>query len=170
MTNRRVGIFTSGLLLLFGVTALAAPTKEEREVEKYTNMLKNAKEPTEKATALKELGRLGAIQVSLTKPAVPYIMKALDDKEPKVRAEAAHTIGKIDPEKEIKKNAIEKLIKMLKDEKEESVKVGVAEGLGAMGPDAMDAAPALRDAIAKAGKKGGREYQMALLAITGKKK
>lgn len=170
MSSRRIASLTLGLFLVGGITLLAAPTKDEKEAEKYTKMLKSAKDAKEKVTALKELGKLGAIQVTLTRPATPDILKALDDKDAKVRAQAAHTIGLIDPEKEDKEIAIKKLIGMLKDEKEEPVKLGAAEGLAAMGPSASDAIPALREAMAKAGKKGGREYQMAIGAITGKKK
>jgi HEAT repeat protein len=169
MSRYRIGTLALGAILFSGITLLsAAPTKQEKEVEKYSKLLKTSKDPSDKVTALKELGRLGAIQVSLTKPVVPDIIKALDDKDPKVRAEAGHTIGRIDPEN--KKEVIEKLIKMLKNEKEElAVKHGVAEGLAAMGPDASDAVPALRDAAAKADKKD-RNFQMAIQAITGRKK
>jgi HEAT repeat protein len=156
--------------LLFGSIALltAAPTKEEREVEKYTKQLRTGKDAKEKAAALKELGRLGAIQTSLTKPVVPDILKALDDKDAGVRGEAAHTLGRIDPEN--KKPVVEKLIKMIKEDKDEAARRGAAAGLGAMGPDARDAAETLREAMAKAGKKDAAPYQAALLSITGRKK
>jgi HEAT repeat protein len=168
MSTQRLASITLGLFLAGSMTLLAAPTKEEKEVEKYTKMLKNAKDAKDKVTALKELGRLGQIQVSLTKSVAPEIFKALDDKDSGVRAAAAHSIGKIDPEK--KDEVVEKLIKMLKEEKVETVKTSVAEGLAAMGPDAKDALPALREAMTNAGKKGGREYQMAIQSISGKKK
>ena len=61
-------------------------------------------------------------------------------------------------------------IALLKDEKEpEAVKHAVAEGLSEMGPDAKEAVPTLRDLNGKA-KKGDRTYQMAIQAITGRKK
>lgn len=169
MSTRRLCSLVLGLFLFGTMTLLtAAPTKEEKEVEKHTQTLKSGKNAKEKVEALKELGRLGAIQVSLTTPAVPEIMKALDDKEATVRAAAAYTIGKIDPED--KKAVVEKLTKMLKEDKSETAKEGAANGLGAIGPEARSAAPALREAMAKAGKKGGQAYQRALLSITGKKK
>lgn len=165
MSTRRLATLTLGLFLLSGMTLLAAPTKEEKDVEKYSKLLKSAKDPKDKVTALKELGRLGQIQVSLTKPVVPDIIKALDDKDDKVRAEAALTIGKVDPEE--KKDVVEKLTKILKDEKEtEVVKHGAAEGLSAMGPDAKEAVPVLRELAGKA-KKGDRIYQMAIQTING---
>jgi hypothetical protein len=167
MFSRFVWSVVLGLFLTSGLTLLAAPTKEERDAEKYSKMLKNAKDGKEKISALKELGRLGQIQVSLTKDAVPYIMKVLDDKDDKVRAEAAHTLGKIDVEQ--KKELVMKFTKMLKDEKEtDVVKHGIADGLAAMGSDAMEAVPALRELEAKA-KKGDRTYRTAIQAITKKK-
>src|SRR6516162_3347463 len=116
MSTRLLCLSTLGFFLLGSMSLLAAPTKEEKDVDKYSKMLKTGKKPEEKVNALKELCRLGQIQVSLTKPIVPEIIKALDDKDEKVRAEAATTIGHIEPEN--KKEVIEKLRKMLKDEKE----------------------------------------------------
>src|SRR5262245_10115799 len=134
MSSRRLASLSLGLVLMGGITLLAAPTKEEEEVAKYAKTLKSSSKASEKISALKELGRLGQRSVSLTKPVVPDILKALEDKDAKVRAEAAHTIGKVDPEN--KKDVIDRLIKILKDDKEESVKQGAAMGLAAMGPDA----------------------------------
>ena len=167
MFSRRIGTITLGLFLMGGISLLAAPTKEEKEVDKYSKMLKSGKEK-DKVTALKELGRLGAIQVNLTKPLVPEIVAALDDKDEKVRAQAALTIGVIDPEK--RDEVVEKLIKMLKDEKEvETVKHAVADGLASMGSGAKEAVPALNDLASKAGKKD-RVYKMAVQTINGKRK
>jgi len=167
MAMRRILSLTMGLFLMGGITLLAAPTKEEADAEKYTKMLKSSKDAKDRALAVKELGRLGRIATSLAKPAVPDIIKALDDSDAKVRAEAAHAIGMIDPEK--KKEVVEKLIKILKDDKEETVKRSAAMGLGAMGADAKDSVSALRDAAAKAGKKDAQAYQNAIMTITGKK-
>ncbi len=168
MFSRRIATLTFGLFLFGGISLLAAPTKEESEAIKYANTLKSGKSAKDKAAALHELGRLGAISTSLTKDAVPDMINALDDKDPKVRAEAAHAIGKVDPAN--KKEVIDKLVKMLKDEKEETaVKHSVAEGLAAMGSDAKEAVPALKDAASKAGKKE-KNYAMAIKTITGKNK
>jgi len=172
MSSRFLCVPTLGLFLMGSLSLLAAPTKEEKDVDKYSKMLKTGKKPEDKVNALKELCRLGTIQVDLTKPVVPEIIKALDDKDEKVRAEAATTIGHIDPEN--KKEIVEKLRKMLKDDKEpETVKLGIAEGLSAMGGDAMGALPELRELNEKANakkKNSGRPYQMAIQAITGRKK
>jgi HEAT repeat protein len=172
MSTRLLCLSTLGFFLLGSMSLLAAPTKEEKDVDKYSKMLKTGKKPEEKVNALKELCRLGTIQVSLTKAVVPEIIKALDDKDEKVRAEAATTIGHIEPEN--KKEVIEKLRKMLKDEKEpEVVKHGIAEGLSAMASDAKDALPELRELNEKAmakKKNGDRTYQMAIQAISGRKK
>ena len=63
---------------------------------------------------------------------------------------------------------------MLKDDKEpQAVKHGIAEGLSAMGGDAKDALPELRDLNEKANakkKNADRTYQMAIQAISGRKK
>lgn len=166
MSSRRIISLSLGLLLGCGITLLAAPTKEEQEVAKYAGTLKSGS-AKDKINALKELGKLGSISASLTKPVTSDIMKALDDKDAKVRAEAAHTIGKIDVEN--KKEVVDKLTKMLTDEKDDAVKHGAAMGLGAIGPDASSAVGALRDAQAKAAK-GDQTYQLALQSITGKKK
>ncbi len=169
MFSRILALLIVGSFSLFLVRpANAAPTKEEVEVSKYSNMLKVAKTPKDRITALKELGRLGAIQVSLVRPLMPEIVKCLDNSDAKVRAEAAITVGKCDPDK--KEEIVKKLVKMLKDDKEEVVKHGAAEGLAAMGPDSKEAVPALREEMKKAGKKGGRVYQNALMSITGRKK
>ncbi|MCE9533137.1 MAG: HEAT repeat domain-containing protein [Planctomycetes bacterium] len=167
MSSRRLHTITLGIFLLGGITLVAAPTRDEVEAEKCIKMLKTSKDAKDKIFALKELGRLGAISTSLAKPAVEDIIKALDDKDPKVKAAAAHAIGKIDPTN--KKQVVDKLIQILKEEKDESVKQGAALGLGAMGPDAKDAVPAIREAMAKAPKNDARQYQAALMAITGRK-
>lgn len=168
MTSKRIASLTLGLFLLGSITLLAAPTREEADAAKYAAQLKSTSKTGDKVTALKELGRLGQISTTLAKNSIPDIMKSLDDKDAKVRAQAAHTIGLVDPEN--KSEVISKLTKMLKEEKDEPVKEGAAMGLGAMGSDAKDAIGALREAQAKAGKKGSRAYQNAIMAITGKKK
>lgn len=168
MSSRRIASLSLSLLLLGGITLLAAPTKEEVEVVKYAKVLKSGGSTKEKVTALKELGRLGHISTSLTRNIVPDIVSALDDKDAKVRAEAAHTVGLIDPAK--KSEIVAKLVKMLKEEKDESVKQGAAMGLGAMGPDAKDAIMALREAQQNATKNDAKTFQAALMQITGKKK
>ncbi len=168
MSSKRIASLTLGFFLLGGITLLAAPTRQEADAAKYSAMLKSTSKAGDKVSALTELGRLGQVSASLTKNAVPDIMKALDDKDAKVRAQAAHTIGLVDPEN--KSEVVSKLTKMLKEEKDEPVKEGAAMGLGAMGADAKDAVGALREAQAKAGKKGSRAFQNAIMAITGKKK
>ena len=74
-----------------------APTKEQEEVAKNIKKLKTSKDAKGKVEALKELGRLGAIQVLLTRPIVPEIVRMLDDKDGSVRGEAAHTLGRSNP-------------------------------------------------------------------------
>jgi HEAT repeat protein len=150
-------------------TLMGAPTDEEKKAEKYTKVLKTSKDAKEKVTALKELGTLGVISSALVKDARPEIVKALDDKDATVRGEAAHTAGRL-AEDEKKKELVEKLTKMIKDEKDEQVRFNIALGLGAMGPEAKSAVPAIKDAAAKADKKGAKMYQTVISGITGKGK
>jgi len=168
MSNHRIATIACSFVLLGGITLLAAPTREEQDAIKYADTLKSSTNTKERVTALKELARLGRINVGLTKPAVPEIIKALEDKDPKVRAEAAHTIGAVDPVD--KAVVVGKLVKMLKEEKDEAVREGVAMGLGAMGSSAKDGLGALRDAAKNAGKKDAKTYQAAIMSITGKTK
>jgi HEAT repeat protein len=166
MFKHRIPTLVLGFVLFGAITLLAAPTKEQEEVVKYAKQLKAAKDAKAKIAALKELGRLGAIQVSLTKPVVPEIVKLLDDKEATVRGEAAHTLGKIEPDN--KDEIVEKLAKMLKEEKDEPVRMNIAQGLADMGKDAKAAIPALREVMDKADKKQKKVYKEAINAINGK--
>lgn len=65
---------------------------------------------------------------------------------------------------------MDKLIKILKEEKVDSVKLSAAQGLAAMGSEAKAALPALKEAVAAAGKKEARPYRDAIQTINGTQK
>lgn len=165
MIYARILLAGVGILFAWAITVSAAPTKEEEDVAKYAKILKTSTNVKDRVTALKELGRLGAIQVDLTKSVIPEIVKALDDKDPKVRGEAAHTLGRCDPED--KKPIVEKMTKMLKEEKDETVKVSVTQGLAAMGKASSSALPTLREIAKAADKKSAKFYKEAISTISG---
>ncbi len=166
MSMHRILSLALGVILFGGITILAAPTKEQEEVAKNIKKLKTSKDAKGKVEALKELGRLGAIQVLLTRPIVPEIVRMLDDKDGSVRGEAAHTLGKIEPED--KEKIVEKMAKMVKEEKEEAVRMNVIQGLAAMGSDAKAAIPAIKEMMDKADKKQKKMYKTAINTINGK--
>jgi len=170
MTRRIVAAFA--LVLLVGVGAGAA-TREE-DAKKYAGELKS-KDAKVRLNAVKELGKLGAIQRKLTEPYVSDIMAVLKDSDQNVRGEAARTIARIDPKE--KKDAVEKLIEILKSEKSEAAREGQETGLGELGAttDDTEVKKMAREALLEARKKSDskreqKTIQAALLLISGPKK
>jgi HEAT repeat protein len=170
MTRRIIAAFA--LVIFGGATLLAAP--REDEAKKYAADLKS-KDAKTRATALKELGKLGSIQRKLTEPYTADIMAALKDSDANVRGEAARTVGLIDPTE--KKESIEKLIELLKSEKSEAAREGQETGIGELGAttEDMDLKKLAREALLEARKKTDskreqKTIQAALLLITPRKK
>ena len=168
MSRMRVLIALMSFGLLGIISVVAAATKAE-EVAKYLKEAQTSKDVKTRVRAINDVGELGALQAKLGEPAIPVFIKLLDDKDAKVRGAAAMNIGRLDlPDK---KEVVEKLSKMLKDDASPQVREDVARGLAAIGPDAKDAAPALREALGKVkDKQDMRVYQDALMSIIGKKK
>ena len=168
MTSHRFCFVLVGLFLAGSFATVAAASREE-EAEKYKKTLRSSEsDAKDLATAVKELGKLGAIASKYTKDIIPDLMKMLDHKDPRVRGEAAHAIGMVDPDE--KEPVVDKLIKILKEEKVDSVKLSAAQGLAAMGSEAKAALPALKEAVAAAGKKEARPYRDAIQTINGTQK
>ncbi|HJZ93200.1 MAG TPA: HEAT repeat domain-containing protein [Gemmataceae bacterium] len=170
MSSRLIATLAASLIT--AVTASAAPREEE--AKKYAADLKS-KDAKVRATALTELGKLGAAQRKLTEPYTSDIVAILKDGDATVRAEAAKTLAKIDPDD--KKAAIEKIIGLLKEEKSEVARAGQETGLGelaAMSSD-DDLKKSAREALLEARKKSDSKreqkvIQGALQQITAKKK
>lgn len=167
-----VAALAAGLFGLVLADGLGAAGKQE-EAKKYTEQLKSAKDAKKKVEALDELGKLGQIQVTLTQPALPDVMKALEDKDAAVRKAAAECLGKCEPDP---KDAIPALTKLLKEDKSDDVKIAAARGLMYMGEAAKEASDDLKS-VARANKKSdgkpnalGKAAGEALRAINGKKK
>jgi HEAT repeat protein len=166
MSLKRSFALVAGMALLGAV--VHAETREE-QIAKYQKTLQTSKNTQARVDAIHEIAKLGQLSAKLARPAVPDLMKVLNDKEAKVRAAAAHAIGQVDPED--KKEVVDALIKLVKEDKEDAVREGAAQGLGALGPDAKEAVPALREAAKKTTAKGAaRVYQVAINDIIGKKK
>jgi HEAT repeat protein len=148
---------------LFGAVVadgVAAAGKKE-EAQKYHEQLKTAKEAKKKVEALDELGKIGQVMKSLVTPAVPDIVKALEDKDAAVRAAAAENYGKCDPDP---KDAVPALTKLLKEDKSDDVKIGATKGLAAMGDAAKPAVKDLQE-VAKAGRgKDGKRTKLSQAA------
>jgi HEAT repeat protein len=152
-------------LVYLGSSLEAVRAAQLKEAKKYTEQLKSARTAKEKVVALQELGRLAAIQKSLVAEALPYIYKALEDKDAEVRGAAAHCLGQCDEPAE---KVVPLLHNLLKDEKQpEVVRIGAARGLAAMGGQAKAALPTLRTIAKNADKKDrlGKEAQQAAKAI-----
>lgn len=168
MTSHRFCFVLVGLFLAGSFATVAAASREE-EAEKYKKTLRSSSaDVKELATAIKELGKLGAIASKYTKDIIPDLMKLLDHKDASVRGEAAHAIGMVDPDE--KEPVVDKLISILKDDKVDSVKLSAAQGLAAMGSEAKAALPALKEVMAAAGKKEARPYRDAIQTISGTQK
>src|SRR5262245_64847278 len=102
-----------GLLLIAPLTALAE-TKEE-QARLYLADL-NSKDLKVRLTAIEELGKLAQLKASYGRPAIPYLLEGLKDREARVRAAAALALGRVDPEAD---QAVEPLLKLVKNEKED---------------------------------------------------
>jgi HEAT repeat protein len=122
-------------------TAIVASSKEE-EAAAHTKVLKESTDSKAKTAAAEEIGRLGAIKKSYAVEAVPYLIKALKDKDVKLRSVAAVSLGRVDPPAE---TAVPALVELLKNDKEIPVKVAAMQGLMHMGPNAKEAVPAIRE-------------------------
>lgn len=165
-----LGLFVAGLFALMLPGAVEAAGKAE-EAKKHLETLKTSKDAKKKAEALTELGKLGQIMKSLAEPAIPDMMKALEDKDATIRKAAAEAIGKCDPDP---KEVVPVLVKMMKEDKDEGVQLGAIHGLASMTDKAKDAMPDLRE-IVKTNKadqksKTGRAAQDALRSIQPKRK
>jgi HEAT repeat protein len=162
-----VALFNGTLYLCLSQEAIAAA--QLADAKKYTQNLKQSQDTKTRITALRELGKLAAIQKTLVEDALPDIYKALDDKDAGVRAAAALALGQCD---EPADKAVPLLLKMLQDEKEtDTVRIGAARGLASMGSGAKAAVPALRTISKNSDKKSalGKAAKNAVKAIAGKK-
>jgi HEAT repeat protein len=166
------GLFALGVFGLMLPGAVEAAGKAE-EAKKHIETVKTSKDAKKKAEAFEELGKLGQIMKSLAEPAIPEMMKSLEDKDATIRKAAAECLGKCDPDP---KEAVPALLKLVKEDKDESVQIGAIRGLASMTDKAAvkDVTTTLRD-IAKEKKddkksKLGREAQNALRSIQPKKK
>ena len=158
---------TLGLLLIVSPEGFALAGKKE-DAEKFLVELKTGKDAKAKVYALEELAKIGQIQKSAIKDAVPEMMKALENKDATIRAAAAKAVGMIDPDP---KEVIPILVKMIQEDKDENVKLGAIAGLGQMGKEAKEATKDLRKVVADEDKKSklGRAAGQALKMINPKK-
>jgi HEAT repeat protein len=152
---------TFGVSCLFLATAsVAAAASKEEEAKKYLLDLQNGKDPKVKAVAAEELGKLGQIRAAYARPAIPYLIEALKDKNDAIRAKAAKALGQVDPEPA---DAVQPLIDLVKNDKVMEVRLGAIAGLASMGSNAKDAVPTLKDlqTMAKDKKNGSPEKRLA---------
>ena len=160
-------------LLVAGSIGVGAPlivaASKEADAKKATADLKNTKDTKVKIAALEKLGELGQIQYGYAQPAIPEMLKALEDKETGVRAAAAKALGQAGSEDP---DTVPALVKLLKGDKEESVKIAAAEGLGLLGAKAKDSVNDLRNAAKDADKKGklAKTIGTSIKSINGTKK
>ncbi len=160
-------------LLVAGFIGVGAPmivaASKESDAKKATEDLKKTKDTKVKIAAIEKLGELGQIQYSYVEPAIPELLKALEDKDSGVRAAAAKAVGQAGSEDP---GTVPALVKLLKGDKEESVKIAAAEGLGLLGGKAKDSVNDLRTAAKDADKKGklAKTIQTSLKSINGTKK
>ncbi len=161
--NRRIkwistAALSLGMFAILAVDGVEAASKAA-EAKKAIADLAAAKEPSAKAAALEQIGKIAQVQKSLATPAMSDIRKAMTDASPVVRKAAATAYGRCDPDP---KEGVPLLVKMLKDEKNEEVKIGIAQGLAAMGPGAKDAMPAIREQmkIERAKAKDGKQTKL----------
>lgn len=172
LAKRLIPAFALFLSVGFGI-AWAAPmllaAGKEAEAKKALDELKKTKDTKVKIASLEKLGELGQVQYAFAEPAIPEMMKALDDKEAGVRAAAAKAVGQAGSEDP---DTVPSLVKLLKSDKEESVKIAAAEGLGLLGSKAKDAVPALREAAKDADKKSklAKVIGASVKTINGTKK
>jgi HEAT repeat protein len=144
--------------LFLGAAPLARASSKEDDAKKYLADLQTAKDPKVKGTAAEELGKLGQVKASYGRPAIPYLLEALKDKDEGVRAKAAKALGQVDPEPA---DALDPLIDLVKNDKSIAVRKGAVEGLASMGANAKDAVPTLRELAQMNKDKKGPERQLS---------
>ena len=158
---------TLGVLLLVSPEGFALAGKKE-EADKFLAELRTGKDAKAKVYAIEELAKIGQIQKSAIKDAIPEMMKALENKDGAIRAAAAKAVGMIDPDP---KEVVPILLKMVAEDKDEGVRLGAIAGLGQMGAGAKEATKDLRKLVADEDKKSkvGRAAGQALKMINPKK-
>lgn len=173
MSLQRSGRAAALFLLVAGLIGFGAPmivaASKEADAKKATEDLKKSKDAKVRIAALVRLGELGQIQYSYVEPALPEMLKALEDKDAGVRAAAAKAVGQAQSEDP---GTVPALVKLLKGDSEESVKVAAAEGLGLLGAKAKDAVGDLRAAAKDADKKSklAKVVGTSIKSINGAKK
>jgi HEAT repeat protein len=96
--------------------------------------------PKVRASAAKEIGRIGTIKASYVKEAIPVLLRAAKDKDDDVRKAALHALGLVEADPE---QAVPVLLEGLKSSNDQ-VRIAAAEGLGHFGADAKEALPELK--------------------------
>lgn len=136
---------TRAMTAALGVLLLAPLTVQaETKAEQAKRYLADLKSPDVKVreTAMVELGKLGQIKASYARPAIPYLVEGLKDKDARIRSAAALALGQVDPEAD---QAVGPLLDLVKNKKEEvAVRRAAILGLAALGEKAKEAVPALR--------------------------
>lgn len=90
-------------------------------------------------------------------PAIPALVKALEDKNKFVRWASARTLGRLAPRKA--KEAVPGLMRLLNDREDLSVRITAANAIERFGPDAKEAVPLLARVI----NRGDKEYIIAVM-------
>jgi hypothetical protein len=129
---------------LVGITDLVGQIPDRRKVPEWIATLKDPKAGSSaKIEAAKDLGRLGMVRASDSKPAIPILLDIMaKDKDAPLRIQAAVSLGQIASEAE---TVVPALVKLLNDDKEPfNIRAGAATGLGYMGNDAKEAVSDLR--------------------------
>lgn len=137
---RNLVVSLAGLAVLALPGAGRADIPKPSDVPPLINKLSggNAKA---RAEAAREIGDIGLVKTSYTKPAIPALIRAAQkDKDNGVREAALIALGECDAEPEI---AMPVFLAALK-EKDDKVRTAAARGAAHLGGDAQDAMPELK--------------------------
>jgi HEAT repeat protein len=136
MSNRILGPLAAAVLLLApsawaqGATAAKEPVSDGRTLSEWVAELEGGTAPQTRNAAAYEISGMGPAAA----PAVPALIKALDDPEPTVRFPVLVALGEIGP---AAKAAVPKLKQMMDEEINDEIAAAAKRALKRIQPEAV---------------------------------
>ncbi|HEV8060165.1 MAG TPA: HEAT repeat domain-containing protein [Gemmataceae bacterium] len=155
--------------VLLGLMCLCSVVSYASVVDDVADVLKELKSKNAgvRASAAKEVGRLGAVRASDVKDAIPLLLNIIKkDQETSTRKAAIEALGRIDPDP---KETVPVLLEALKD-KNAPVRQAAAEALGQFPSEASGIIPVLKESEKDKNKMVERAAKMALKNLREQKK
>ena len=162
-----VRILTAFVLL--GLISFTAVVDDALADDDLTTLLKELKSKNAgvRASAAREIGRLGAVRAADAKEAIPLLLNIVKkDLEASTRKAAMEALARIDPDP---KETVPVLLEALKD-KNATVRQAAAEALGQFPSESQEIVPVLKETEKDKNKMVERAAKMSLKNLREQKK